>query len=472
MSNAQRLWNLLPSEALKTIFTFLTLRERCSASATCSKWRELFFLPIFWRHLNLVLSTRKDGARSEFFSEIACYIKYLEITWPYPWTIDQRNLKHVSNTRPVDKDIANNLKVFFQALSKNTCLKSVIIKFENSASHDEQFCDVVAHCLSKILINCRGLEFVSFGYHPLITWMKLASVTARVLQLSNVEELHISSPTSIAPFEASNKLGSLQLCKNDVCNFKDYNKLRTLSINWIDVTPDLIGSLCAREGNATSMQKLIIYLHKHENCHLDKHPSKEEWQKFTSLNPNLKISFVILKELVGVCASVKNIVGNVHMLKFLECDEIPETPYSNLMTWFQKTLEAHVYVSTKKPIDLTNGESLYGHALVCKNLKYISILGYYIEDSDLLTVAQSFPKLEQLTVTKAHILTSALATVYMVPVSGAKYTRFQAQMSGYLKKPWKALTNLPFDQLFFTEGKDDEFYLTGRFNSCQGSQSY
>ena len=38
-------------------------------------------------------------------------------------------------------------------------------------------------------------------------------------------------------------------------------------------------------------------------------------------------------------------------------------------------------------------------------------------------------------------------------------------MSAHLKKPWKALPSLPFDQLFFTEGKDDEFYLTGKLNA-------
>ena len=135
------------------------------------------------------------------------------------------------------------------------------------------------------------------------------------------------------------------------------------------------------------------------------------------------------------------------------------------MNWFQETLEAHIYVSTKKPIDLPNGERLYEHACVCRNLKYLSILGYYIEDNDLLAVAQSFPKLDQLIVTKAHILTFAVATNYIVPISGAKFTQFQAQMSGHLKKPWKAVTSQPLDQLYYTEAKDDEFYLTGELTS-------
>ena len=459
LTNTTNSWEFLPSEALTTIITFLTLNDRCSASSVCRKWRELFFLPIFWRHLSLLLSTRKDGVRSEFLSKVACYVKYLDITWPHPWILDKRNLKQIGNTRPVDKDIANNLIIFFQALSQSSCLKSLIIKFENAGSHDEQFCDVVNHSISRILTNCRGLEFLSTGYPPKLTWMKATSLAANDIKLSNIRDLHTScSKPTDEPLDK-------QSCENEFCNFKCFNKLQTLSINWIDITSSLIDSLCTRGNNASKIQKLMIHLHTHNNCQENRHPSEEQWQKFTAMNPNLKITLIILKSLTDICSAVKNIVGNVHMVKFLECDEIQAAPFSNLMNWFQNTLECHVYVSTKKPIDLSNGETLYVHATVCQNLKYLSIHGYYIEDNDLLAVAQSFPKLEQLIVTKAHILTFALATMYMVPVSGAKYTHFQAQMSRHLKKPWRALASQPFDQLFFTEGKDDEFYITGKI-SC------
>ena len=151
----------LPSEALTTIFTFLPLSDRCSASATCTKWRELFFLPIFWRSLTLKLGTRKDGAKLEFFSRIATYIKYLEISWPHPWLHDQRNIKQKENVRPVDKDIANNLTLFFQALRRNTCLKSLVLKFENAGSLDDHFCDVVTDCVREIFTNNMEKSFVN-----------------------------------------------------------------------------------------------------------------------------------------------------------------------------------------------------------------------------------------------------------------------------------------------------------------------
>ena len=274
----------------------------------------------------------------------------------------------------------------------------------------EQFCEAVNQSLSKILACCRGLEFVSFGHHPKLTLMKATPLAAaNETQLANIKELHISCPELESASEKE------EYYKQEFYNFKCFNKLQTLSINWNDITTSLIDSLCNRENNASKMQKLMIYLHRHENCQEDKHPSEEQWQKLTSMNSNLKISIVIIKSLTGLCPAVKNIVGNVHMVKFLECDEIQADPFSNLMNWFQDTLEAHVYVRTKKPIDLSNGETLYEHATVCQNLKYLSILGYYIEDNDLLAVVRSFPKLDQLIVTKAHILTFALATMYFGP---------------------------------------------------------
>ena len=425
----------LPSEALTTIFTFLPLNDRCSASATCTKWRELFFLPIFWRNLTLKLGTRRDGAKLEFLSRIATYIKYLEISWPHPWLLDQRNIKQKENVRPVDKDIAKNLTIFFQALRQNSCLKSLVLKIENAGSSEDHFCDVVTDCMREIFTNCRKLEFISFGHHSKITWKKILSTAEKQeMLLENVRELHISFP------EFDNSLKSNKeeknnsgMCQQEFLHFKQFSKLQVLSINWSDITPDLINALSSRDRSASRMQKLVIYLQKHENCNENYHPHEEQWQKLTSLNPQMKICLVILNSLTTICSAVRNIVGNVHMLKFLECSEINEAPFSNLMNWFQETLEAHIYVSTKKPIDLPNGERLYEHACVCRNLRYLSILGYYIEDNDLLAVAQSFPKLEQLIVTKAHILTFALATAYIVPISGAKFTQFQAQMSGYLK---------------------------------------
>ena len=471
LNSATGSWELLPTEALTTIFAFLPIGDRCSASATCTKWRELFFLPIFWRRLTLILSTRKDGVKSEFLSKIAHCIKYLEIVWPHPWLVDQQNKKQRDSVRSVDKDIANNLTIFFQALGQNTCLKSLVLKFENAESVDDHFCAVVTDSVRQILTTCKRLEFISLGHHSKITWKKISTKARQEILLENVQELHISC-LEINDSLKSNKREQIpEMCEHAFLHFKQLNKIRVLGINWSDITPNLINSLCNRNSGASRMQKLVIYLQNHGNCRENCHPCEEQWQKFTSLNPELKICFVILNALTTICPAVRNIAGNVHMLKFMECGEINEAPLSNLMNWFQDTLEAHIYISMKKAIDLPNGECLYEHACVCKNLKYLSILGYYIEDNDLLALAQSFPKLEHLIVTKAHILTFALATMYMVPISGTKYTQFQAQMSEYMKKPWKALTSLPFHQLYYTEGKDDEFYLTGKSNITEGPNS-
>ena len=310
----------LPSEALTTIFTFLPLSDRCSASATCTKWRELFFLPIFWRNLTLNLRTRKDGAKLEFLSRIATYTKYLEISWPHPWLLDQRNTIQKENIRPVDKDIANNLTIFFQALRQNTCLKSLVIKFENAGSLDDHFCDVVTDCMREIFTNCRKLEFISFGHLSKITWKKISTTVAKQeILLENLRELHISFPE----FDNSLKSNKEQQYNSEMCqqtfllHFKQFSKLQVLSINWSDITPDLINALSSRDSSASRMQKLIIYLQKHENCNENFHPHEEQWQKLTSLNPHMKICLVILNSLTTICPAVRNIAGNVHMLKFL-----------------------------------------------------------------------------------------------------------------------------------------------------------
>ena len=216
----------LPSEALTTIFTFLPLNDRCSASATCTKWRELFFLPIFWRNLTLKLGTRKDGAKLEFLSRVATYIKYLEISWPHPWLLDQRNIKQKENVRPVDKDIAKNLTIFFQALRQNSCLKSLVLKIENAGSLEDHFCDVVTDCMREIFTNCRKLEFISFGHHSKITWKKILSTAEKQeMLLENVRELHISFP------EFDNSLKSNKeeknnsgMCQQEFLHFKQFSK--------------------------------------------------------------------------------------------------------------------------------------------------------------------------------------------------------------------------------------------------------
>ena len=458
-------WQYIPSETLTSIFTYLPMRDRYSASATCTKWRNVFFLPIFWRRVTLTLSARRDGARAEFLCKIARYIRYLKVIWPHPWVLDQRNVKRIDNIRPIDKGIANSLTIFFQALSHNTCLKSLILKLENFGSLDVNFSSVVIECLCKVFKSCRGLEIISLGHHPQIIWNEISSEA----KYETVQELHISCAEEMLNSSSPNREKSTSVLVS-FCDLQSFTKLRILSINWSHITPNVIQSLCNRSMSATALEKLVIYLNKqHYNCNESYHPSEQQWKKLTSLNPQLKICLVILNALTTLCSAVRNIVGNVHMLKFLECDEINEAPFSNLMNWFKDTLKAHVYVSTKRPIDLPNGERLYEHAMVCSNLQYLSILGYYIEDSDLLAIACSFPKLEHLHVTKSHILTFALATTYMVPISGTKYAKFQTQMSEHMKKPWSALTSLPLDELFFTEGRDDDFYLTGKLSNIKNT---
>ena len=387
-------WEYLPSEVLTNIFSFLSLKERSVTSATCTRWRQLFFLPVFWRNVTLVVKNGFPGC--DLYCRMAASIKHLEVMWQGR----KRNR--------FDHNTAGKLVTFFRALSDNNfCLRLLIVKFEKEGTFA-----AVSKSIKKILVNCQQLERLSFGEHWVITFKNVISLTQGTGQLKNLRELHMVEDKTIAQGEA-------------VLTFETLTLLHTLSISWTEVTPQLLESLSRRQG--VTMEKLVLYVYAHL-CRR-RHPSVEQWKKFTLANPKLRITLVITSNSL-MCPDVFNIHGNVWMLKILD-DFCPV----NMIHKFKGTLEALVFVNTRRPLDWEVIFLGSRDIAVCQNTKYLSITGYFIRAEKLLSLAKAFPELERLTATKAHIVAPAEATQYDIPISGANLTRFEAGKRGGGRTP-------------------------------------
>jgi len=188
------------------------------------------------------------------------------------------------------------------------------------------------------------------------------------------------------------------------------------------------------------------------------HPNEEHWQAFANLNEGLKVSLVFYKFFKGICTMVKHI-AKVHMVKVLECGHIDETAFRTLMEYHGNTLDTLVFVHTGKPVDLKNTDELWNASYTCENIKNLTLMGYYVEDDDLLFVGQRYKsQLANLMVTRKHIVTFSDSCSYYVKLSPANMTHLERIMSQELGRPWKTLNKSPLGPLYFIDGEDDALY--------------
>ncbi len=407
--------------------------------------------------------TRKDGLKIQCLARIAKYIKYLDITWPclYNSTQNKRD-----ECRPTDRENAKSTEIFFQALSTNSCLEYINIKFENKASMDKTFCDNLLRSLGTVVKKCSNICFLSLGYHPMIRVGKIPfgkSVEKENI-LRDVQEFHVAWPRQKYLTQLGAGVSDQLDPDSNILGISSLNKVHSISINWTDLGPNVIESLCGRPQYCAQIQKLVLYFEKHHICC---HPSRQQWAKFVELNNCVKISAVFVEDVNGVCPAA-SYIPNVIMVKFLECSTIDEDQFSNIMSLHKDTIESHVYVNTKGSVELHNGDDLFNISVICQNLQFVTIIGFYIGSEDLELVGSAFPKLKEIVVSKTHILTSASATNYLVPISGSKYVQLKTSISeNILGKPWEALTRLPLKTLYYADSKDDELYLTGKLSTLK-----
>ncbi|XP_022904161.1 F-box only protein 39-like [Onthophagus taurus] len=80
-------WDLLPTDVLALIFSFLPRRDRLSCSMVCMLWKEAINSPQLWKHMVIIIDKDllSDPSTVLLTRDYHQFIKSLELTWSRPY---------------------------------------------------------------------------------------------------------------------------------------------------------------------------------------------------------------------------------------------------------------------------------------------------------------------------------------------------------------------------------------------------
>ncbi len=291
-------WQTIPPEILVEVYFWLELEDQCAVAATCKHWREAFFAPKLLRtkDLHLYVYMNLEFEKTKFLSKFTRFAKSFHIDWP--------KMSHLHVDTPGQWDTQNALAIsaLIAQLKLNDNLKSLKLKLENPASRQDSFVKSVQDDLKQILLKCSDLRYISFGCHPLIIPQDLNDVLlqGKVFQLT---DLHIANAWA----DATDELCINQGLAAEVAG--QLMQLQNLSLNWEDMTDDLLRALIKRR-TKVQMEKLILFTDLRKNCET-LHPSYRQWNELCIKNPKIQIYIIFCKESQGqtfkACLGLQNI---------------------------------------------------------------------------------------------------------------------------------------------------------------------
>ena len=452
------------------ILKHLNRTDFINCTSTCTKLRECFFLSVFWREVKLIIKDNKlQDEKLDFHAKLTQYLRRIEIQWPslgkaQSTKYGNENAKFLLRyihclwkglRQPLRRTYFTNLEYFKLSLQNPICYtENFIYALKHLAINGTVY--GLGYLLKNILTeSIYSLKYFSTGFNEaaLLCHSFDFYVKAETVSLP-MEQLHIATKYK------SGATAKSFISKPVITLLKCFTSLTHLSIDWNQVCTKLIDALNNRH-NHVSIYNLQIVMHSHTQCykgHL-KHPTKSQWDLFCQNNPAVETCLTFVGSFKGICPSVQ-LICNVKYIKIFECLEISTVPFRYLIHWHMSTLKGIVFLNIESQSSFENAKDLWTAFCFCENIEYITVIGHFLEEDDLLIIASRYGKqLKKLLVTKQHIIGNAEASSYLIPLTGMKMKAVKALVSEMLKKKWEPLKSFKQPPLCYVDCSDHSIYF-------------
>lgn len=360
-------WRNLPEHIVVQIFSFLSLSERFTASATCRQWREHFNSPVLWQTFQFKFVDSTEFKYSKCLENHGQYLREVEI--------------HCRQEHKINRECACTL---IRKLSnmKVRRLEKITIKFlgENPLFYaGQEFIDCLRDLFDKPSMECQvqiALKSVDLSELPVAYSDDLINVLAE--NNPELESLNIQNAALICKVTSG--------CIENVV--KRCRKLKSLAVHHTSVTEEIM--LLLTEDDRAQLEHLSIECRREEK--FGKDITSDVWVNVRRKMPSLRVT------LAFDCSC-----------PMFKVDEIlkPEVPVKNLRLEVMSRVVSQVYFAAENysetlerlSISTTNSEELE-QALIylvtkCHKLNELYVFQCCISQEAKLQIMEIRPQIKK-----------------------------------------------------------------------------
>ncbi|XP_050541769.1 uncharacterized protein LOC126905776 [Daktulosphaira vitifoliae] len=443
----------LPESILLNIYSYLSPKNVLKASTVCVHWRHIFYKHfIHYLHVKIMpeLNGSIDEKRLEYLkTSIITIVQDVCISFD---TCDQQCFEWALE--------------FIKQLQSSLVLKNLKI----NPLHCELFYDLpqedINHQWSlsrqledeikRLMRRIKNLEGFSYGFKTFHPWQKLIFYLSKNSQkLKSLNLAGILEPAEIPQHKSINIYDY----------FKSFNFMQVLSLDYTRNTFELLTAL----HNMPLLEILELFIHDD----IDMQHEDVFWKKLKENCPKLELRIAVIEcSLVTQQLHLKLLSPSMPLthLKVLFC-EIGNVQALLALQHYKDTLKSLIWVDrhgSTNPYCLINGtlnlnsitevvnnedlendsvNALVSLALNCKNLTEIVMMGYFIDPSDVCSIAKYRGScLERFILMEGDICNDR-------PWSKISIEKVKEIVSKWLQRTWKPLTNNDLPKYHMTFAK-------------------
>ncbi|CAG5124712.1 unnamed protein product, partial [Candidula unifasciata] len=372
-------WASLPSVVLKDIFSYLSPRDRIRASSVCHRWRSFLFLPQFWPVITFDLSSYKSRQRSRFLScKCAKFLKEATIEF------DSTRSSQIWDCTRLLEQLSSNGQLECITLRPSSCylynednsLESFLESLQIVVKRNRRLLHLSLGCTEIILNNSQEMLHLLVKYHA-----------------SHIQSLHLSSIK-----ENSNSY-DLPLLKVD--NISCFTNLRSLSLDYDFITPNLMSSLDSRICTAPPLKYLIIHVHRVNQWQI----TDNMWRQVTQANPGLELTLNLVHSAEGLQSLLDILRPSMplaHIRQYF-CEDISIASLNFISSHYRNTLRSLTIVEAidMQPISYDTYDAEDPFVMLawrCTRLESLKLIGVSLDQKDLVAIARLRSGLHQLVI--------------------------------------------------------------------------
>ncbi|XP_050423219.1 F-box only protein 33-like [Adelges cooleyi] len=444
----------LAESSLLQIFSRLPFKDLLNASSVCQHWRRAFYeSSLSYIHIRIQpeMNDTIDVERLEYLREFVL-LRVRDVYLSFD-TCDEQCFEMVTE--------------FIRKLQYSEQLKNLIINplhcelFYNlpleDMSHQWPLSGQLENDIKRLLRRVKNLEGFDYGHKTFRHWHKLIYyLSQNSPKLKRLKIASILEPAELPQHKVINILKDFKLLTN----------LQVLSLDYTTNTHELLNAL----HNMSLLEILELCVHDD----IDIVHDVVFWEELKKNCPKLQLKLTVV-ECSLVTQEIYTKLFNPSMplthLKVLFC-ELGSVQTLNALQSYKDTLRSLIWVDrhgSTNPYCLINGtlnlnsievatvpencqeanqlHPLVKLALICRKLSEIVIMGYFLDPSDVCSIAKfRGPGLKRFRLIKGDICTDR-------PWSKITLNNVEEVVSLWLKRKWKALTNddLPKHHMTFAK---------------------
>lgn len=414
----------LPNVVLAKIYSYLPLKDRLNASASCQSWRSgLFNNPCLWTSYDLViyLCNKLIDLKSSHFK----LKHFAKLTKNCVFKFDSNDLtlieKLTNSLELIKSNEPNNLKCLtlaplFSFDSNDDAQNSLRNTNDYFDSHfelekKERLKLRLFKSIKELMNGSKVIEHLALGFLSDVArsgenLLELVNELDKK-QSQNLKSLHISSIKKSSVLYLS-KLSSVSAVNKSVCSplsmppitlsslVEKFSNLKYLSIDFNDLTDDLIRS----EMFVTSLKKLNLNVNNLNNTNETKSMQRNQaWLYAASKNPNLRVAVNVLvqEDFARKYNSVLSSNIPLETLRMYFCKSFNPEIIQFLSDSYSDTLQSLCIVDSIVEPTLRYHNPLRFDAepdpLIllcwkCKSLQELVVVGYEMLEINLIAIAK------------------------------------------------------------------------------------